>query len=150
MIANEKLKANPGLRWNTQLIQIFPEIATLPGSNRCYDQRTVADMMAHTAGFPHVPRTEPSDQWASTGETTVERRQRYVLAAVLDTPFWDYGATPPGPAANCFDNGGQPLPQLEEWYNGGPIIPAHMAELSPAVRGRTLCAIPDPLPQVLV
>jgi CubicO group peptidase (beta-lactamase class C family) len=134
VIADEKKKANPGLRWNTQLIQIFPEIATLPGSNRCYDQRTVADMMAHTAGFPHVPATEPSDQWASTGETTVERRQRYVHAAVLDTPFWDYGATPPGPAGNCFDNNGQPLPQLQEWYNGGPIIPAHMAEV---VTGRS-------------
>jgi CubicO group peptidase (beta-lactamase class C family) len=147
VIANEKKKANPGLRWNTQLIQIFPEIATLPGSNRCYDQRTVADMMAHTASFPHVPRTEPSDQWASTGETTVQRRKRYVLAAVLDTPFWDYKATPPGPAGNCFDNQGQPRPQLQQWYNGGPIIPAHMAEIVTGRSWEDLMRRPGPTTQ---
>ena len=134
VIADEKKKANPKLRWNTPLVGFFPEIATLHGSNRCYDQRTVADMMAHTAGFPHVPSSEPPDQWAADEPNVVKRREKYVHEAVKDIPFWDYYADPPGPAHNCFDNRRQPLRQLPAFYNGGPIIPAHMAEV---VTGRS-------------
>lgn len=119
VIANEKTKAVPKLRWDTKLVDFFPEIATLPGSNRCYDQRTVADMMAHVAGFPWAPSTEDVvDQWASVEPDVVKRRQIYLLEAVKDQP-----------AVNCLHQG-QIRPALPVSYNGGPIIPAHMAEVA--------------------
>jgi len=123
VIADEASKPNPKLTWNTRLVDFFPHIATLKGANRCYDRRTVADLMSHSTGMPNVPTGEPGDQFASVEANVVARRALYVDAAVKDTPV-----------VNCFDSKGNPLPQLPERYAGGVIIAAHMAEV---VTGRS-------------
>jgi len=123
VIADEATKPNPKLTWNTRLVDFFPHIARIRSANRCYDQRTVADLMSHVSGMPNVPAAEPSDQWESVEPDVTKRRERYVNAAVLDAPV-----------VECFDSDGDPLPQLTPSYAGGVIIAAHMAEI---VTGRS-------------
>ncbi|MDR7484162.1 MAG: serine hydrolase [Armatimonadota bacterium] len=118
VIAREQQNPSPALRWNTELAEFFPQILTLGGSNRCYDRRTVADLMAHTTGMPRVPAGEPPDQWMSVEPDPVRRRTMYVLAAVQDMPV-----------VNCVGPDGQPLSQLPSNYAGGCIIAAHMTEV---------------------
>jgi hypothetical protein len=132
-IASESQKTNPRLTWNTRLEDFF-NTRNLPGSNRCYDQRTVSDLMAHTAGFRDVPLGEPGDQWMSLEPDPVKRRQMFVEAAIKDPP-----------KVTCIDPNGHILTQLAENYSGGSVIATHMVEIITGQSWEELMFTPLPL-----
>jgi len=109
------------LTWTTRLNQVFPEVETLPGAHPQYAEVTLEQLMAHTSGMHYNPLTEPGDQWfpadlsiGLTDANVMERRVKFVHAAVLDVPLFA-----PGDGFT---------------YGGGAIVAAAMFERRTGVR----------------
>jgi CubicO group peptidase (beta-lactamase class C family) len=109
-----------GLKWETTIGDVFPELANLPGWQAAYAAATVQQLLTHTAGFPYEPQNDnPLDYetWTAqdlTRDKLMARRKKYVEAAVIDLPLY-----PPGEGYR---------------YDGGGIICAAIAE---KLTGRT-------------
>lgn len=129
VIAAEAKSNAPRLTWQTKLKDFFPEYFQRSETNACYAERTVADLMAHAAGFPDKhPANAPSEE----SEPDLKKRRALYTAAALQEMSWldvdDDTST------SCFDNG-VARPQLGHSYsNMGSIVAAHMAEV---VTGRS-------------
>lgn len=126
VIAAEAGSSAPRLTWQTKLKDFFPDYFRRPETNACYAERTVADLMAHTAGFPDShPANAPSEE---SEPDPKKRRALYTAAALQEKSWLDVEGT------SCFDNG-VARPQLGFFYsNIGSIVAAHMAEV---VTGRS-------------
>jgi CubicO group peptidase (beta-lactamase class C family) len=118
-IASEKNKPNPRIAWDTKLADFFPEEFSQPGVNPCYRNRTVADLMAHVAGFPEF-LTETGDLITVTPGTfdTIHPKRLFLRAAIKHTP-----------GVACTGPDGRVLDQLPPQYSGaGVLIATHMVE----------------------
>ena len=109
------------LTWTTTLRDVFPEIESLPGVKSAYFNVTLELLMAHASGMPYNPAAEPADQWFPSipalglnDANLMERRRKFVYAAVLDEPLF-----PPGTGKE---------------YGGGTIICAAMVEKRTGIR----------------
>ena len=94
---------------------------TLPGAHPQYAEVTLEQLVAHTSGMHYNPLTEPGDQWfpadlsiGLTDANVMERRVKFVHAAVLDVPLFA-----PGDGFT---------------YGGGAIVAAAMFERRTGVR----------------
>lgn len=110
-----------GLTWTTTLKEVFPEIQFVPGVKSAYFDVTLEQFMAHASGMPYNPKGEPGDQWFPSipalglnDANLMERRRKFVYAAVLDEPLF-----PPGTGKE---------------YGGGTIICAAMFEKKTGTR----------------
>lgn len=129
VIAAEAKSSAPRLTWQTKPKDFFPEYLGRPETNACYAERTVADLMAHTAGFPdNHPSNAPSED---SEPDLKKRRALYTIAALQEKNWLD---ADDNPSTSCFENG-VARPQLGAYYsNIGSIVAAHMAEV---VTGRS-------------
>lgn len=136
-IASEKSKPNPRITWNTKIREFFPEEFRGAGVNPCYGNRTVADLMAHVAGFPeHLTGLPDEAQKGVTPGTfdTVNPKRLFLRTAIKHTP----GVTCTGP-------GGQVLEQLPPQYSGaGVLIATHMVETITGQSWEQLMKSPSP------
>jgi CubicO group peptidase (beta-lactamase class C family) len=112
----------PGFTFQTTLGQVFPELPNpnnVPTDNldsvRTYMNVPIRLFLVHSSGMPYNPFSEPGDQWmpsdssiAHTDANVMERRYKFVQAAVVDSPLF-----PPGTGYT---------------YGGGTIVVGAMLE----------------------
>lgn len=103
-----------GLRWDTRIVDVFPEIQNLPGWRAEYTGVTIEHLMTHTSGMPYQPAHDDSNAYKTwpaqelTKPKLMQHRREYVYAAVIDPPVYSLGAG--------------------VVYDGGAVICAAMAE----------------------
>ena len=102
------------LQWGTKLIDVYPEIASIPGAKDVYEDVTIEQFLAHTSGMPIQPSGDDANAYLSwtaadlTKAKLKQRRKQYMTAAMMDSPLFQ-----PGQGAE---------------YSGGGVICAAMAE----------------------
>jgi CubicO group peptidase (beta-lactamase class C family) len=103
-----------GLRWDTRIVDVFPDIQNLPGWRAEYIGVTIEHLMTHTSGMPYQPAHDDANAYLTwppqelTKPKLMQHRRDYVYAAVIDPPVYALGAG--------------------VVYDGGAVICAAMAE----------------------
>ena len=79
-----------GLRWDTRLVDVYPNLWLAPTVRDAYKNVTIEQMLTHTAGFPFKPVHDTGDDWMlytpldMTKAKLKKRRLQYIVASTFD------------------------------------------------------------------